>query len=180
MRYGTERQTEYLQRLANELGYQEIAPALADLTRFGARDTLNVEEASQAIEELKALSADGGAERRGKGRRFLTARNLRQIATGERQPPHDLDEDAQWVLERLRMVVAIQALGTPASAAPLNGDGPILMEHVLSCFDGSWDALAKAFRVAVPSARAWGANLPPARAYEAEVLTGGRVRAPRH
>lgn len=183
MAYGTEKQSEYLKRLAHELGYDTVAKALADLTDFGAAQELSVEQASQAIEALKVATGKPAGGDKDKPR-FLTARHLRQMALGERAAPGSLDDDALWVLERLRYAVALGALAASdvsvARRAPADGvnhRGPIEMAQLLEFF-GSWDALAEAFGVAVPTARAWGTHLPAPRAFQAEVRTQGHFRAP--
>ena len=39
--------------------------------------------------------------------------------------------------------------------------------------------VATVFEVSVPTAKAWGAHLPARYAFQAEVLSNGRLRAPR-
>jgi hypothetical protein len=74
--------------------------------------------------------------------------------------------------------LAVRALFTDEHVGrAINGDQPIAMEHLLAYFK-TWDSLAEAFRVTVPTAKAWGTHLPAGRAFEAEVRTKGYVRAP--
>ena len=192
MSYGTDAQGKYLLDLASRLGYPDVAHALADMTQFGAAKSLTNSEASDAITQLKAcLPADEAtptgspAAALGAARpRFLTARHLRQINEGKRPAPADLDEDASWVLDRLQRLVQISQLaGSPTQQTQAHGVGvnegrPIEMADLLRYYK-TWDALAEAFKVAVTTAKAWGTLLPPGRAFEAEVRTGGFVRAPR-
>lgn len=178
----TEAQRAHIERLLAKAGMHDVlaawqellpnspVPATADLAR-GQASTLI------AALEAKLKPASGEAA---KGARFLTARALRSIDTGSSQAPSELDDDARWVLARLAKFRAIESLvdrRVSSDASPINGDHPILVEHVLGYFK-TWDRLAEAFGVTVPTAKAWGATLPLARAFEAEIKTGGHVRVP--
>lgn len=113
---------------------------------------------------------------------YTTAKQLRQYATGQHPVDVELDEHATWVLTRLKEhAKVLEALFDseavqPPPAVGINGNGPIRVQDLLTHF-GSWDGLAEAFKVTVPTAKAWGTNLPESRNYEAEVKTRGYVRA---
>lgn len=193
--YGTAKQHEYLDRLAKELGYTDIRKALAELTDIKmAAEGIGVEAASEAIEQLKAMLGSKKVEAPQEGgRKYLTARHLRQIATGQRKIPDELDDDAAWVLARIDLVerfswllsnpshstsglLAPPGLGRPG--ADVNEGGPIPMKQLLDYFKG-WDAVAETFKVTVATAKAWGAHLPASRAFEAEIKTHGYFTAGR-
>lgn len=110
--------------------------------------------------------------------RMAAARQLRAIHEGAEPRPANLDDDAAWLLHRLELAERLEKEKERGRGAGVNGRGPIEMEGLLTHF-GNWDRLAEAFGVTVPTAKAWGKHLPAARAYEAEVKTGGWVKAPR-
>jgi hypothetical protein len=192
MKWGTDSQHEYLQALTKKLGYADIAEAVRAhaegmVIEPGSEPTK--QQASAAIAALKiaegTLPPEGQAKKRAASgdrskSKFLTARVLRRIAQGEVAPPEELDDDARWVLERLELINRIQALSgnAPAGAeTPRRPTGPIPMSVLVDYFK-TWDALADAFGVTVPTAKAWGAHLPASKAHKAEVLTNGFVKAP--
>lgn len=111
-------------------------------------------------------------------RRIASARQLRAIHAGTAPRPDALDADAAWVLERLALADRLEQEQQRARGEGINGRGPIEMDSLVRHF-GDWDRLAETFGVTVPTAKAWGKHLPAARAYEAEVKTGGWVKAPR-
>lgn len=188
-RVGTEAQHDYIAKLAKTAGYASIHEACAavlgvDVASIGDK-ALTSGEAHRVIEALKQPRDDkpvAASDADTAKRRFLTARHLRLITTGEMAAPATLDDDAKWVLDRLardrRVAKAFGDTDTcRTTTAGVNGSGPILLEHLLGYFK-TWDALAEAFGVTVPSAKAWGTQLPASRIYEAEVKTNGYVRVP--
>lgn len=117
------------------------------------------------------------------------AQQIRRWAQGtESYVESSLDPDTRWVLDRLaRYDAVLQATkaadvlkSSEASSAVkgINDSDPILVEH-LGSFFGSEEEAAKAMGVSVSTFRAWGTYVPPQRAWQAEVLTDGYVRAPR-
>jgi hypothetical protein len=143
-------------------------------------------QASMLISALEAKvkppAGDASAAAPRSGARYLTARHLRQIDTGTAEPPAELDDDARWVLSRLARWRAVESIADSRSAhapapAAVNGEQPIQMDQLLAYFK-SWDALAEAFGVSVPTAKAWGTYLPVPRGFEAEIKTRGHVRVP--
>jgi len=184
LRVGNDKQHGYAARLAKQAGYASLSEACVKALERPAdllvADGISVAEASKVIARLQS---DADARPRPFKATYLTPRQLRRIASGECAPPAELDEDATWILDRLAKAHAIAGLFGAADAiqrrqAPVNGDGPIEMQQLLTHY-GSWDAIAEAFAVTVSTAKAWGAHLPAARAYEAEIKTDGYVRAPR-
>lgn len=187
-RVGTESQHSFAERLARKAGYESLIDACADALGRDpdelTKEPLPVADASRVIAHLQVKTSDCGtapsASEAPKRSLFLTARHLRRIATGQQRVPDQIDEDAAWVLDLLGKGLAIRALFTDeVTGKGINGDQPIAMEHLLTFFK-TWDAVADAFRVTVPTAKAWGTHLPASRAYEAEVRTKGYVRAPSH
>lgn len=122
-----------------------------------------------------AESVAGGARR---GPLYLTARHLRQIATGQRQAPAALDEDAAWVLERVSKALRVEALYATPATVPINGSEPITMDHVRAVF-GEVSVIASMLGVSVPTVKAWGGVLPEVYGWKLEGLSEGRLRVPR-
>lgn len=170
--FGTPKQAGYLKALFERAGYPTIEAGLVGIGRAGdAQDGLDVTRASALITELEsqqrpALDAppSGLAE---------VARYLRAAAGARASLPESVlsDRDARWVLDRLSHEERHETQN-------VNRGGPIQMQ-ALSEYFGSWEALAAAFGVTVHTAKAWGSNLPQARAYEAQVKTRGHFHAPR-
>ncbi len=132
--------------------------------------------------KIKPAPGEAPAAAPRSGARYLTARHLRQIDSGTAEAPTELDDDARWVLSRLARWRAVESIADSRSVhapAPpaVNGEQPIQMDQLLAYFK-SWDALAEAFGVSVPTAKAWGTNLPLPRGFEAEIKTRGYVRVP--
>jgi hypothetical protein len=185
-RVGTESQHGFAESLAKKAGYASVVDACADALGRDpdelAKEPLSVADASRVIGHLKVKSEAPGVQApatdAAKRSHYLTARHLRRIATGQQRAPDEIDEDAAWVLDLLGKGLAVRALFTDEHVGrAINGDQPIAMEHLLAYFK-TWDSLAEAFRVTVPTAKAWGTHLPAGRAFEAEVRTKGYVRAP--
>lgn len=203
--FGTTPQCEYATKLATKAGFATLEAAAEAST---GRPTLNFavtpftnKEASRVISFLEqrlnitkgskastpdsAPSANGThapASDDGKPKaKFLTAKHLRLIATRQQHVPHDLDDEARWVLTRLQRLDAIEAFvsrGLPDQRRAINGNDPIQVAQVVEYFGGDQVA-ADAFDVSLQTLRAWGAHLPPVHAFKAEVLTNGYVQAPR-
>lgn len=191
---GSPKQHKYIASLAARTGFASALAACAvilgkpeeDLRHEGVATT----DARKVIEALQVQEADAAGKSDGQPRShrspYTTAKQLRAYATGEQTPPQDLDEHALWVLDRLHQHERARALLAGEAPPPVaqvpragtNGNAPIQMDHLLGFFK-SWDRLAEAFRVTVPTAKAWGVLLPESRACEAEVRTNGYVRAPR-
>lgn len=168
---GTPKQNAYIRGLAEEAGFERLADAIAPILGVavdGLTDRqFTATEASQVITELQKRVGTPKPK-------VLTARHLRRISLNEDPRPESLDDDAIWVLSRLERLQSIERL---ALGAGINGDGPILVEHLLQYFQ-SLEAIALAFKLSVQTIRGWGANVPQAHAHRAEVLTRGFVRAP--
>lgn len=198
-RAGTEKQHKYIERMVGEGGYASVLAACAK--HLGrpeeelAQNELSTSDARIVIEALQLETQRDGAghaasdrktDRKPERPHYTTAKELREFATGAKPVPQDIDEHAAWVLDRLRRLATVEQViagkQVQARAIPVgvNGNGPITMDHILTYHDQDWDRVAEAFRVAVPSAKAWGTNLPEARWYEAEVRTNGYVRVPRN
>lgn len=188
VKYATEPQINFIEKLARSINRQP-SEAVADVVGEAKEPSrLTTEEASRVITALRTkagladpdtLTATAMVKRPSPagGGRYLTARQLRRIATGDAMVPAQADEDAQWVLSRLDTLAKIEhQLGIVPPKRGVNGSGPVAMEQLLAYF-GDWDTLAKAFEVTVSTAKAWGSHLPAGRAYEAEVKTRGYVRA---
>jgi|GEM_PF-2043364 len=184
-RVGNDKQHAFALRLAQQAGYASLADACADALGIDpsqvSKDSVDVPDASRVIAHLQVKTEASGAKKSDRTRKtmFLTARQLRRIATGDQRRPEVVDDDAMWVLDLLAKALAIGGLfsDTPAGKG-VNRNEPIAIEHVLAYYR-NWDELAKAFGVTVATAKAWGKLLPSSRAYEAEARTGGYVRAPR-
>lgn len=175
--YATPEQIGYLKRLCPQAGMTDLqACAIVGKTDF---EDLTKSEASKIIGMIK-LTIGSEKKHESEGRsKFLTAMSLRRIAEGATEAPADLDEHARWVLDHLRLAIEIKRLaGGALRPEGTNRGGDIKMADLLKHFK-TWDELAKAFDVTVPTAKAWGEILPASRAYEAEVKTAGFVTAPR-
>lgn len=180
---GTQGQANYIQLLSKQLGFDSPADAVK---HAGCNLPLTSQTASKVIESLKQKLAErnDGKVRAPKDaepakRRYLTARNLLQIATGAAPMPEEIDEDAAEVLQRLAKLGEVErVLGAPAQWAGVNAGGPIQVEQLVRYF-GSIEAVALQFGVGADTVRGWGKNVPPARAFEAQVRTNGHVCAPR-
>ena len=189
---GTERQGKYIMALAKKTGYAsafEACAAVLGRPEAGIREVpLDTKDARKVIEFLERKDGastpptptrDTGHSTHG------TAKLLRQYATTG-DVPQDLDEDSVWVVERLlqheraRAVLAGEdpATGHARYRRGVNRNNRIELEHLLTYFK-SWDNLADAFGVTVPTAKAWGQFLPENRIFEAEVRTNGYVCVPR-
>lgn len=179
----TDAQKQHIERLLAKTGFNDLLAAWRDLlpnSPVPATDELARGQASTLIAALEARQKSSAPGEGNRSSRYLTARQLRSIDTGSAPVPVELDDDARWVLTRLSKFRAIESLidrRLVPDAAPVNGDQPILVEHVLAYFK-DWDHLAEAFGVTVPTAKAWGSTLPLSRAFEAEIKTRGHVRVP--
>jgi hypothetical protein len=191
---GTPNQHGYIERLASERGFSTpIAACMQVLGRDVCAllatppDTLEARKVIEALEAMPKKAAGEKLRRVPGASPYTTAKQLRDYATGKKAPPLELDEHARWCLDRLLMHEQIRAIltGEQPRARPatppqgVNGQGPITMQHLLDHFK-TWDRVADAFKVTVPTAKAWGALVPENRVYEAEVKTNGYVRVPRN
>jgi len=118
----------------------------------------------------------------------LASHQLRRWAQGlDTYVESTLDPDTHWILTRLvqfecvlAATHATQVLKTKAGELrAVNGNEPIKVSHLLDYFNGSEEEAAKAMDVSVTTLRGWGTYVPPLRSWQAEVVTNGRVRAPR-
>lgn len=183
--FGNYKQHAFALRLSQQAGYASLLDACADALGLDPdavlKERVSVPDASRVIAHLQVKMEAAGTTTPNTARKasFLTARQLRRIATGQQRTPDQLDEDAAWVLDLLGKALAVGALYSDEPIGKsVNGNDPIAMEHVLA-FYKTWDELAKAFGVTVSTAKSWGRLLPASRAYEAEARTSGYVRAPR-
>jgi len=199
---GSPRQHEFIADLATRHGHESALGACEKVlgrdrasllktppTTTEARkviDTLSVKDTDPKPSSNSSTPAPGRASTKAGFGHYTTAKQLREFATGAKSVPSELDEHARWVLERLQQHERARALLAgeelpAATAVPrgVNGNQPITLEHLLEYYK-NWDRLADAFRVTVPTAKAWGALLPESRTYEAEVKTMGYVRVPRN
>lgn len=187
---GTERQGNYIMALAKKAGYPSAFEACATILGRSEADIrgahLDTKDARRVIEFLEPKDgATNTPANDSPHRTHGTAKLLRQYATTG-DVPQDLDEDSVWVVERLlqheraRAVLAGEdpATGHARYRRGVNHNNRIELEHLLTYFK-SWDNLADAFGVTVPTAKAWGQFLPENRIFEAEVRTNGYVRVPR-
>lgn len=183
-RHATPKQEQYLQRLVGDLGFDSVAAACRAIE---LDNPTTLEQTSRVISVLEARLAKhkGDLEppapnaTEPRKSRFLTARALRRIDAGEASAPETLDDDAAWVLQRLarvRQAEAIFQTAEPTAGRNINQNGPILIETLVAHF-GSIEAVASVFEVSVPTAKAWGTELPSARRWEAQVKTGNKVCA---
>lgn len=172
----SDKQLGYLRRLARDLGFASPAAALASM---GAEMPVTVDQASAAIDLLKAKSEPAAEEPQpAKRSRFITARTLRRIDQGAAELPDTIDEDAAWVLKRLAKLRELETvMGAPPRWGGVNAGGPILIEHLVAYFS-SIERVASEFGVSVATAKGWGSQLPANRAYEAQVRTHGHVTVP--
>lgn len=178
MAAATPAQLEYIQRLLRKWPKGEPAPEIpADL---------DIERASAMIDSLKARTAQPeqtapkSPATRAAGSTTLTATDLRAIAEGSAAAPEAMTADEQWVLYRLARLAAVErSLEAPVAWNGANGEGPILVEHLVAYF-GSVEAVATAFKVSVGTVRnGWSGFVPANRAHEAAWLTRGYVQPPR-
>lgn len=173
----TQDQIAYLKRLCLHTGRTDLqACAIVGKTDFEA---LTKAEASKVIGVIKtAMGGDKGPEKESPSK-FPTPLALRRLVESGAEIPKDFDDHARWVVDHLKLALEMKRLvGRRTVSEGVNRGGDIKMSELLKHFK-TWDALAKAFDVTVPTAKAWGEILPASRAYEAEVKTGGFVTAPR-
>lgn len=189
---GTERQGKYIIVLAKRTGYTSAFEATAaalgrsqDDIRAKPPETQDARKVIEFLERKDAGATSTQSSQDTSHRPHVTAKQLRQFATSG-DVPEDLDEDSIWVVERLlqheraRVVLAGEdpASGHARYRRGVNRNNRIELEHLLTYFK-SWDNLADAFGVTVPTAKAWGQFLPENRIFEAEVRTNGYVTVPR-
>lgn len=177
VRIGSDKQHDYAISLLGRMGEPEVTHVLEAALGYAPTGDLPVKLASKVLSYLESeleIERPNTATKRGE---TLSAQQLRRIATLEEDAPDHLDEDSQWVLDQIERAQSARDLLTGA-AGGMNHGKPILMEQLVVHF-GSWDRLARAFSVTVPTAKAWGSTLPANRAYEAEVKTNRRFRAPK-
>ncbi|MBT9136918.1 MAG: hypothetical protein DDT34_02004 [Firmicutes bacterium] len=169
-------QIAYLKRLCVQTGKTDLQLcAMVGKTDFEA---LSKGEASKIIGTIKlAIGGDKRADGESPSR-FPTPLAIRQLVESGGEIPKDYDEHARWVVTHTRLAVELKRLaGRRSRSEGVNRGGDIKISDLLKHFR-TWDELAKAFDVTVPTAKAWGEILPAARAYEAEVKTDGFVTAP--
>lgn len=167
--FGTPKQAKYLGQLCRRAGHPSIEAALVALGRPGAVDAgLDVAEASAVIGALEEALKPSLAPPEGLAE---ACRYLRAVAEAKAAPAVGLDEDASWIIERLRSAGGRRLQN-------VNRGKPILMEALVQHF-GGWEGVAMVFGVTVSTAKAWGAHLPHARSYEAQVKSDGYFHAPR-
>lgn len=207
-RFGTHAQHEFATRLSKELklgGLRETAARVLK-TEFADDVALNLStaQASQVITELTRLYDEKFPGRRIKARTDrksghdatsspksnvqADAHQIREWVQGAVTVDRSaLDADTLWVLERLaRYEAVLQATRAPDILGPrrkettqaVNGTDPIQVAQLREFF-GSEEEAAKAMGVTATTLKAWGIYVPPQRAWQAEVLTSGYVRAPR-
>lgn len=173
----TPEQIAYLKRLCVQTGKTDLQLcATVGKTDFEA---LTKGEASKIIGTIKL--AMGGEKRPDTEptSRFPTPLAIRRLIEADAEIPAEYDEHARWIVDHVRLSVdLIRLAGRRARSEGINRGGDIKMADLLKHFK-TWDELAKAFDVTVPTAKAWGEILPASRAYEAEVKTAGFVTAPR-
>lgn len=182
MQCGNEKQHGYASRLARDAGYDSLEAACSEMLGVSEEtlltDGVDVTGASRVISGLQQQLGIERDEKPSKPKtRHLDARAMRWIAEGKTSAPQNLSDDEEWVLDALGRYQAIATLFSH-EAQGVNGDGPITTEQLLRYF-GNWEKLAEAFEVTVSTAKSWGTHLPPVRKYEAQILTGGYVKAPR-
>jgi len=176
----TPEQIGYLKRLSVQTGRTDLQ--LCAVVAKTAFEELTKSEASTVIGTLKS-STEKERKAENDRPRFATALVLRKAAESGEPAPAYFDEHARWVLENLKLAIAVRSLTSHTAAAGgqrggVNQGGDIRMSDLLAHFK-TWDVLARAFDVTVPTAKAWGEILPSSRSFEAQVKTEGFVTAPR-
>lgn len=170
----TAAQMSTLADLAKRGGYESV-PQMA--MAFEMAEPQCKATASRLLSAVIGPQAKTGGQA-GTRQQYATARQLRRMAEGETDIPDTLDADAVWVLERLAALKAVQGLlGEPRAKPPVNGEGPILVKHLVDHF-GSVELVAQAFSLSAATVKAWGTAVPNNRWYEAQVRTGGKVCVP--
>lgn len=187
--FGNERQQSYANSLAKRMGYQDYVAAVAFLTNnqaaVVARTTYSTAQASDLISALENAVGVSRPDRTtggdGNRPRYLTARSLRRIACFQESMPSELDEDARWVLGSLAKLRSLENLvmrSKPATALAVNGHDPITTAHLVEFF-GTRAEAAAAFGISEKTFDGWGALVPAAHVWRAEVMTGGYVVVPK-
>lgn len=184
---GTDRQRNYIIVLAKRRGFASpLAACAAALGRSPEDIKANPPDTSTARKVIEYLEQSEASEERGAGstgQGGVTAQQLRRIADSG-SIPADLDEDSRRVVEaliqnaRIKVILAVEEPVAVRHKAGVNANARIELEHLLKYFK-TWDNLADAFKVTVPTAKAWGQYVPENRVFEAEVRTNGYVRVPR-
>lgn len=201
--FGNPRQEEYARDLSKRAGFASLEAAISHYT---GRPTVLLDvtpfdrpEASRIITQLEAKlgiarsGKSGSNEQRQGGAtpeanpdrpaagRYLTARQLRRIATHQEAAPADLDDDARWLLgclARLQSIEYMVGRGTPNLPIGVNGTSPIGTAHLIQFF-GSASAAAAAFGVSEKTFAGWGELVPATHVWRAEVATSGYVIVPK-
>lgn len=194
--FGNPKQQAYATDLAKRMGYESLDAALravsADIGYDLGETKISVRDASAFITAMerrvpprqseKGAQDAAGTRHGGEARqRYLTARQLRRIATYQEPVPSDLDEDAKWVLgalARLKSLEYLMSRGTTYMPLAVNGNAPIPVASVIEFF-GSPAATAAAFGVSEKTLTGWGELVPQAHQWRAEVMTQGYVVVPR-
>lgn len=199
--FGTDRQETHARALAKRAGFESLEAAIGhftgqplvrlDVTPF------NSQRASEIITKLEAklgiTPRVPPAAKAGDGSpavppsapdrprpKFLTARQLRKIATRQEPPPAELDDDARWVLGALNRLAKFEhaARGAVTMPAGINGSDPIRTSHMVAYF-GSEATAADAFGVTLATFKKWGDFIPHDRQDWAQEVTAGYVIKPR-
>lgn len=199
--FGTDRQETHARSLAKRAGFEDLEAAIShftgqpvvrlDVTPF------NSQRASEIITHLErklglaprpapaAKPQNGSSEPSSSApdrprSKFLTARQLRRIATRQDPPPADLDDDARWVLNALNRLAKFEhaARGTSTMPTAVNGADPIRTSHMVAFFGTEANA-ADAFGVTLATFRKWGDFIPQDRQDWAQEVTAGYVMKPR-
>jgi len=199
--FGNPKQQAYASDLAKRMGFATLEAALrvvsADIGyEMGSAQKISVRDASAFITAMEhrvpprqpdkrakdTPPGAAGTEKGGQARpRYLTARQLRRIATYQDPVPSDLDEDAKWVLgalARLKSLEYLMSRGATYMPLAVNGNAPIPVASVVEFF-GSPAATAAAFGVSEKTLAGWGELVPQAHQWRAEVMTQGYVVVPR-
>lgn len=199
--FGTDKQETHARILAKRAGFESLEAAIAhftgqplvrlDVTPF------NTQRASEIITKLEqklgipprplrtadpdAPGSDTNSSTPDRPRpKYLTARQLRRIATRQELPPADLDDDARWVLAALGRLAKFEhaARGAPTMPSAVNGTDPIRTSEMVQFF-GSEAAAADQFGVTLATFRKWGEFIPHERQDWAQEITCGYVMKPR-
>jgi hypothetical protein len=167
--YGTPKQAKYLAQLCRRAGHASIEAGLIALGRAAAVEAgLDVTEASSMIGALEEALKPALAPPAGLAD---ACQYLQSLAESKTALAHELPDEVRWVIERLRS-------GVSRRPHNVNRGKPIAMEALVQHF-GGWEGVASTFGVTVSTAKAWGAHLPHARSFEAQVKSDGFFHAPR-
>lgn len=184
---GSDKQSKYIHDMAARAKVPSVMAVCVEVLGRSAQNLLqNPPTTTEARQVIQHLQAKLDSAQQATATSLAGSSSLLRRYAEQGEAPADLDEDSLWIVTQLQRADRARAAlaGEQIAIAKhqpqgFNSGKRIEVEHLLKYFK-SWDNLADAFKVTVPTAKAWGQYVPENRIYEAEVRTNGFVRVPRN